>query len=118
MKHRLLTSILIMTISIAGAGGVIVSAAEVPDTAAVSATEAETTEEIKEAEDKEKVKEDKAAKEKKEAATEGMTSAEEKAGGTQQTPKVKLAEEGQVEYENLYALGKEGVVLQELPPLY
>ena len=44
MKHRLLTSILIMTITIAGAGGVIVSAAEVPDTAAVSATEAETTE--------------------------------------------------------------------------
>ena len=52
MKHRLLTSILIMTITIAGAGGVIVSAAEVPDTAAVSATEAETTEEIKEAEEK------------------------------------------------------------------
>ena len=118
MKHRLLTSILIMTITLAGTGGVIVSAAEVPDTAAVSATEAETTGEVKEAEDQEKMKEDKAAEEKKETATEGMTSAEEKADGTQQTPKVKLAEEGQVEYENLYALGKEGVVLQELPPLY
>ena len=118
MKHRLWTSILIMTITIAGAGGVIVSAAEVPDTTAVSATEAETTEEIKEAEDKEKVKEDKAAEEKKEAATEGITSAEEKAGGTQQTLTVKLDEKGHVEDENLSALGKEGVVLQELPPLY
>ncbi len=118
MKHRLLTSILIMTITLAGAGGVIVSAAEVPDTAAVSATEAETTEEVKEAEDKEKVKEDKAAEEKKEAVEDGMTSAEEKADETQQTPKVKLAENGQVKYENLNALGTEGVVLQELPPLY
>ena len=118
MKHRLLTSILIMTITLAGTGGVIVSAAEVPDTAAVSATEAETTEEVKEAEDKEKVKEDKAAKEKKEGATESMTTAEEKAGGRQKTPKVKLAEEGHVEYENLYALSKEGVGIQELPPLY
>ena len=101
MKHRLLTSILIMTITLAGAGGVIVSAAE-----------------VKETEDKEKVKEDKAAEEKKEAVEDGMTSAEEKADETQQTPKVKLAENGQVKYENLNALGTEGVVLQELPPLY
>ena len=77
-----------------------------------------TTEEVKEAEDKEKVKEDKAAEEKKEAVEDGMTSAEEKADETQQTPKVKVAENGQVKYENLYSLGTEGVVLQELPPLY
>ena len=65
-----------------------------------------------------KSKEDKAAEEKKEAVEDGMTSAEEKADETQQTPKVKLAENGQVKYENLNALGTEGVVLQELPPLY
>jgi hypothetical protein len=29
-----------------------------------------------------------------------------------------VAENGQVKYENLYSLGTEGVVLQELPPLY
>lgn len=118
MKQKLLTSILIMTMTLAGTGNILVSAAEVPDVAYTAAEEADTMEEMKAAEDREMIKEDQAAEEKKETAAEGVTAAEETAEDTQDTPKVKVAETGQVKYDNVNALGEDRVVLEKLPPMF
>lgn len=121
MKQKVITSLLIMTMTLAGAGGMFVSAAELPDpvyvTAEEAAEEAATAEEAKAAEDEETMKDEKTAEEKK-AVTEEVTGAEEKADEAQQTPKVKVAENGQTKYENVYALGKDRVVMDNIPPLY